>query len=247
MMHNPPHTSIGLDAEFGNVCEDIIKHERKQMEALVNGCGFTWAHSQAPPQLAINIVHVEPPKAPAPPPPPPPISLVPGQVPSPVSSPISSAPETILPVKKEQALSSQKKGSSSIYRQCKGRDKLFDEFTSFIYESDATHEPCKGTTDSRRSEFCCSCRRLKRILVNRKMRFNKNPTSMHVAKKYLTPLREQRQTQHYQEELKTARKKIQSAKKRIEAVQALITREYKKGGPLEEVNKLVEHILEDLS
>jgi hypothetical protein len=135
------------------------------------------------------------------------------------------------------------KGSS--LRQCRGRDKLIEEFGSFVYDTDVDHETCKLSTDSKRSDYCSACRRFKRILVNRKMRFNKNPTSMHVAKKYLTPLREQRQSQHYQDELKASRRRLLSARKKAEAMQQLLG-QTKKGAPYDELQKLVDHLMDDL-
>jgi len=236
LLHNsaPASPCSSLEDEFGPMCEDVIKQERKAVEAQM-ACGpASW--TQITPSLTINVVQVEP-KG---------LSVNPQDGPSAPGIYLSdAAPQLLDRMDTRHAHKRGPMGGHVLYRMCLGRDKLFEEFESFVYEQDASHDACKGSTDSKRSDFCVTCRRLKRILVNRKMRFNKNPTSMHVAKKYLTPLREAKQSQHYQDELKCAKKKIMQARKRVEAIQALLAREAKRGG-LEEAQRLIEHMLEDL-
>jgi len=238
LLHNsaPASPSSSLEDEFGPMCEDVIKQERRPTEAHLT-CGVsTWTH----PSLTINVVQVEP-KG---------LSVNPQDGPTApgIFAMGESMPHAPCADRMDTRNNTQRRGPMShvLYRMCMGRDKLFEEFENFVYDQDASHDPCKGSTDSKRSDFCVTCRRLKRILVNRKMRFNKNPTSMHVAKKYLTPLREAKQSQHYQDELKCAKKKILQARKRVEAIQTILAREAKRGG-LEELQKLVEHMIEDLN
>jgi len=251
---------------------NTVKHERKQsIDGLLGG--FAWMAN--PSLIGTSMLQVDAPKATSTAPlsvhgpnanagvPPPSTTTTivdntmttsssgAAMVPSAVVVPATQLSLATLPALPSLQATSDKlqrkaKAPLVLLRQCKGRSKLFEDFSAFVYDSDAQHEACKGSTDSRRSEFCPSCRRLKRILVNRKMRFNKNPTSMHVAKKYLTPLREAKQTQHYHDELKQTRRKVLEARRKVEAIRDALSHNQLQGGCVDELAKLVDHVLEEL-